>query len=156
VEAQAHAASGNATAADTALLHASHHANAIQDEQPPPWPWVFTFTHSKVAAARLTCGARLGLPKWVAASQDAASAVFTSSSHEKQRALLTLDLAAAHLTSGRLDGAFALAARALETGVRYRSGRIVERTRGLRRTYASPTPPKVVRDFDDRLHGIYL
>lgn len=155
VEAQAHAASGNATAADTALLQATHTTDAVQDEQPPPWPWVFTFTHSKVAAARLTCGARLGLPTWVAASQDAAAAALTSA-HEKQRALLTLDLAAAHLTSGRLDGAFALAARALETGLRYRSGRIVERARGLRRSYASPSTPKVIRDFDDRLHGIYL
>ncbi|WP_275558855.1 helix-turn-helix transcriptional regulator [Streptomyces sp. 5-6(2022)] len=155
VEAQAHAASGNATAADTSLLQAARSTDALQDEQPPPWPWVFTFTHSKVAAARLTCGARLGLPKWVADSQDAAAAALTSS-HEKQRALLKLDLAAAHLTSGRLDGAFALATRALETGLRYRSGRIVERARGLRRTYASPTPPKIVRDFDDRLHGVYL
>ncbi|MEU1800293.1 helix-turn-helix transcriptional regulator [Streptomyces sp. NPDC019937] len=155
VEAQAHAASGNATAADTALIRATHHTDALADGQTPPWPWVFTFTHSKVAAARLTCGARLGLPRWVATSHDAATAALTSS-HEKQRALLTLDLAAAHLTSGRLDGAFALATRALETGVRYRSGRIIERARGLRRMYASPTPPRVVRDFDDRLHGIYL
>lgn len=155
VEAQAHAASGNAAAADTALIRATHQTDALAGDQEPPWPWVFTFTHSKVAAARLTCGARLGLPRWVATSQDAAAAALTSS-HEKQRALLTLDLAAAHLTSGRLDGAFALATRALETGLRYRSGRIIERARELRRTYASPTPPKVVRDFDDRLHGIYL
>ncbi|MET7935443.1 helix-turn-helix transcriptional regulator [Streptomyces sp. NPDC005322] len=155
VEAQAHAVCGNATAADTALLQASHSTDAIQDDQQPPWPWVFTFTHSKVAAARLTCGARLGVPQWVTAAQERAAAALTSS-HEKQRALLTLDLAAAHLTSGRLDGAFALATRALETGMRYRSGRIIERARALRRSYASPTPPKIVRDFDDRLHGIYL
>ncbi|WP_199830844.1 hypothetical protein [Streptomyces sp. NBRC 110028] len=109
----------------------------------------------EVAAARLTCGARLGLPRWVTTSQDTAAAALTSS-HEKQRALLTLDLAGAHLTSGRLDGAFALVTRALETGVRYRSGRIIERARGLRRAYASPTPSRVVRDVDDRLHGIYL
>ncbi|WP_432047198.1 hypothetical protein [Streptomyces asiaticus] len=116
---------------------------------------MFTFTHTKVAAARLTCGARLGLPGWVAASQDAAAAALTSS-HEKQRALLMLDLAAAQLATGRLDGAFALAGRALETGARYRSGRITERARALRRSYTSTTPPRVVREFDERLHGIYL
>ncbi|MFF4479581.1 hypothetical protein ACWDHW_13815 [Streptomyces melanosporofaciens] len=70
--------------------------------------------------------------------------------------LLMLDLAAAQLTTGRLDGAFALAGRALETGARYRSGRIIERARALRRSYTSATPPRAVREFDDRLHGIYL
>ncbi|MGO4747734.1 hypothetical protein AB4212_03710, partial [Streptomyces sp. 2MCAF27] len=64
--------------------------------------------------------------------------------------------ATAHLAEGRLDGAFALAARALEAGVRYRSGRVIERARSLRRACTSPTPPRVVRDFDERLHGIYL
>jgi transcriptional regulator with XRE-family HTH domain len=155
VEALAHSAAGNRAGADAALTRSAHAADAVPDEQPPPWPWVFSFTHSKVAAARLTCGARLGIPEWVAASQDDASAAL-SSSHDKQRALLVLDLAAAHLANGRLDGAFALATRALETGVRYRSGRIIERARSLRRAYASTTPPRVVREFDDRLHGIYL
>ncbi|WP_413102203.1 helix-turn-helix domain-containing protein [Streptomyces sp. Inha503] len=155
VEALAHAAAGDRPAAETALDQAARSTDAVQDEQAPPWPWVFTFTHTKVAAARLTCGARLGLPEWVAASQDAAAAALTSS-HEKQRALLMLDLAAAQLATGRLDGAFALAGRALETGARYRSGRIIERARGLRRSYTSTTPPRAVREFDDRLHGIYL
>ncbi|BBA99041.1 hypothetical protein RVR_5497 [Actinacidiphila reveromycinica] len=44
----------------------------------------------------------------------------------------------------------------METGVRYRSGRIVERARAVRRSHTSSTPPKVVRDFDERLHGVYL
>ncbi|BBJ43662.1 hypothetical protein SSPO_063800 [Streptomyces antimycoticus] len=155
IEALAHAAAGNRPAAGSALDQAARSTDAVQDEQPPPWPWVFTFTHTKVASTRLTCGARLGLPGWVAASQDAAAAALTSS-HEKQRALLMLDLAAAQLGTGRLDGAFVLAGRALETGARYRSGRIIERARALRRSYTSATPPRVVREFDDRLHGIYL
>ncbi|MEU5612542.1 helix-turn-helix domain-containing protein [Streptomyces sparsogenes] len=155
VEALAHAAEGNRAAADAALEQAARHTEAVPDEQPPPWPWVFSFTPSKVAAARLTCGARLGLPQWVSASQDAATAALASG-HEKQRALLALDLAAAHMAEGRLDGAFAIAARALEAGERYRSGRVIERARSLRRAYTSATPPRVIRDFDDRLHGIYL
>ncbi|OPF75622.1 hypothetical protein VT50_0224650 [Streptomyces antioxidans] len=154
VEALAHAAAGDRPAAEAALDQAARSTDAVQDEQPPPWPWVFTFTHTKVAATRLTCGARLGLPGWVTASQDAAAAL--TSSHEKQRALLMLDLAAVRLATGRLDGAFALAGRALEVGARYRSGRIIERARGLRRSYTSPTPPRVIREFDDRLYGIYL
>ncbi|GLV73232.1 helix-turn-helix domain-containing protein [Streptomyces hygroscopicus] len=155
IEALAHAAAGDRPAAEAALDQATRSADALQEEQPPPWPWVFTFTHAKVAATRLTCGARLGLVPWVTASQDAAAAALTSS-HEKQRALLMLDLATAQLATGRLDGAFALAGRALETGARYRSGRIIERARGLRRSYTSTTPPRAVREFDDRLHGIYL
>ncbi|MGP3947245.1 hypothetical protein [Streptomyces sp. 7N604] len=78
------------------------------------------------------------------------------SGHAKQQALLTLDTAAGHLAAGRVDAAFALATRAVETGIQYRSGRVVERARTFRRAITSATPPKVVRDFDDRLHGVYL
>ncbi|MEU3543603.1 hypothetical protein [Streptomyces paromomycinus] len=60
------------------------------------------------------------------------------------------------MTSGRVDGAFALAVRAVDVGLRFKSGRIVERARSLRRAYAPAVPPKVVRDFDDRLHDAYL
>ena len=35
-------------------------------------------------------------------------------------------------------------------------GRIVEKARALRRSYAKTSPPEVVRDFDDRLYGVYL
>lgn len=155
IEALAHAGSGDSHATDRALHDATGAAHRIAADNPPPWPWVFPFTHSKVAAARLACGARLGRAQWVFDAQDEAAPVL-SSGHEKQRALYVLDLATAHLSEGRLEGAFALATNAVETGARYRSGRIVERARALRRSYTSATPPKVVRDFDDRLYGIYL
>ncbi|MFG7946833.1 hypothetical protein [Streptomyces cacaoi] len=100
---------------------------------------MFSFTEAKVGATRVSCGARLGLPRWIADEQDSAAAVM-SSGHEKQRALLRLDMAT----------------WALETGLRYKSGRIVERARAVRRSYSGPTPPKVVRDFDDRLYGVFL
>ncbi|RBM15869.1 helix-turn-helix domain-containing protein [Streptomyces sp. PT12] len=155
VEALAHAAAGVAHDADQAL-NASMEATAdIAAEGAPPWPWVFIFLPSKVAATRMACGARLARPDWVFDSQDAAAAAL-SSGHEKQRAQLVLDLAFAHLADGRLDGAFALGRRALETGVRCRSGRVVERARALRRAYTSPAPPRVVREFDEVLHGVYL
>ncbi|WP_328463823.1 helix-turn-helix domain-containing protein [Streptomyces sp. NBC_00448] len=154
-EALAHAAAGDQRSSDRALTKAARTAESVSSEEPAPWPWMFTFNGAKVAAMRLSCGARLGLPEWVRSAQDEAGEALTSG-HEKQRALLTLDLASAHLASGRLDGAFFMATRALETGVRYRSGRIVERARAVRRSYTSPTPPKVVRDFDERLHGVYL
>lgn len=57
---------------------------------------------------------------------------------------------------GRVDAAFSLASRALETGLKYRSGRIVERARTVRRTLTTTAPPKVVRDFDEQLHNVYL
>lgn len=155
VEALAHAAAGDKDATDTALATAARRAEQIEYEEAPPWPWVFSFTEAKVAATRVSCGARLGLPQWVSSAQDSAAAVMASG-HEKQRALLLLDVAAGHLASGRLDGAFTLAAQAVEIGLRYKSGRIVERARAVRREYASATPPKVVRDFDDRLHGVFL
>lgn len=107
---------------------------------------------TKVAAARVACGARLGLADWVLSEDTEALAT----GHAKQRALLVLDIAAGHLAGGRVEAAFALAGRALDTGLKYRSGRIVERVRSVRRTLTTTTPPKVVRDFDERLHGVYL
>jgi hypothetical protein len=154
-EALAHAAAGDPRSSDRALTKAARVAESVSSEDPAPWPWIFTFNGAKVAAMRLSCGARLGLPQWVQAAQDEAGEALLSG-HEKQRALLQLDLAASHLAAGRIDGAFFLATRALETGVRFHSGRIVERARGVRRAHASATPPKVVRDFDERLHGVYL
>lgn len=155
VEALAHAAAGNESAADAALTAAARSAEKITEDDPPPWPWVFTFNESKVAACRVACGARLGIPRWVSGAQESAGAVMAAG-HEKQRALLTLDLASGHLTGGRLDAAFGLGTRALEIGLRYKSGRIVERARALRRGYTSATPAKIVRDFDERLYGVVL
>ncbi|QQN79886.1 helix-turn-helix transcriptional regulator [Streptomyces sp. XC 2026] len=155
VEALTHAEAGSPSSADKALRAASEAVGHIPMEEPPPWPWVFTFDRSKVAACRLSCGARLGIAEWVKEAQGAATAALASG-HDKQRALLVLDLARGHLASGRIDTAFALGAKALETGLRYRSGRVVEQARSLRRAYTSGTPAKIVRDFDERLHGVYL
>ncbi len=151
VEALAHAAGGDRRSADKALTASRAAAEALP-EDPPPWPWVFTFDAQKVAACRVTCGARLGLADWVLSDEVGALAT----GHAKQRALLVLDIAAGHLADGRVESAFALARRALDTGLTYRSGRIVERARVLRRTFTTGTPPKVVRDFDERLHGVFL
>ncbi len=150
VEALAHAAAGNRRGADKALT-ASRAAAEVLPTEPPPWPWVFTFNPDKVAACRVTCGARLGLPQWVLSAVEA-----LATGHAKQRALLVLDIAAGHLAGGRVEAAFALAGRALDTGLTYRSGRIVEQARAVRRTLTTSAPPKVVRDFDERLHGVYL
>ncbi len=152
VEALAYASAGNERAADRALTTSRALAERLGSQEPPPWPWVFTFNENKVAAARVTCGARLGLPGWVLDADTAALAT----GHAKQRALLVLDIAAGHLAAGKVEAAFALASRALETGLQYRSGRIVDRARTVRRSYRTGSPPKVIRDFDERLHDVYL
>ncbi|MBQ0986550.1 helix-turn-helix transcriptional regulator [Streptomyces sp. F63] len=152
VEALAHAANGDRRAADHALTRSRALAEKTVSEEPPPWPWVFPFDANKVAACRITCGARLGRADWVFGGDTEALA----SGHAKQRALVVLDLAAGHLAAGRIEAAFALASRALDTGLRYRSGRIVERSRSVRRSLMLASPPKVVRDFDERLHGVHL
>ncbi len=151
VEALAHAADGDRRSTDRALTASRAAAEALP-EDPPPWPWVFTFDPAKVTACRVTCGARLGLAAWVL-SDDAEA---LAAGHAKQRALLMLDIAAGHLAAGRVESAFALARRALDAGVAYKSGRIVERARAVRRTFTTNAPPKVVRDFDERLYGVYL
>ncbi|WP_107482478.1 helix-turn-helix domain-containing protein [Streptomyces scabiei] len=157
LEAVAHATVGDERAADRALIASTNEVEQMQisSEEAPPWPWVFAFDQRKVAAARVTCGARLARPRWVLTSLDDATAALTSN-HEKQRALLGLDVASGHMTSGHLDTAFALATHALDTGLRLRSGRVVERARAFRRSYSSATPPTIVRDFDAKLHDAYL
>ncbi|MER5227695.1 DNA-binding protein [Streptomyces flaveus] len=153
VEALGHAAARDRRRADQALTASRAAAEALTaDQEPPPWPWVFSFTPDKVAACRVTCGARLGVPEWVL--DEDVEALTTG--HAKQRALLVLDIAAGHLAGGRIEAAFALASHALDTGLQYRSGRIVERARTVRRSLTTSSPPKVVRDFDERLHGVYL
>ncbi|MEU4986628.1 helix-turn-helix transcriptional regulator [Streptomyces sp. NPDC021969] len=153
VEALGYAAAADPHRSDRALAASRAGAEALTaDQEPPPWPWVFSFTPDKVAACRVTCGARLGLPEWVLAEDVEA----LTTGHAKQRALLVLDIAAGHLAGGRVEAAFALASRALDVGLQYRSGRIVERVRGVRRSLTTTSPPKVVRDFDERLHGVYL
>ncbi|MGK5632071.1 helix-turn-helix domain-containing protein [Streptomyces sp. URMC 123] len=155
LEAVALASAGDERAADRALTASAAEVARMPASNAPPWPWVFTFDERKVAAARVACGARLGRPRWVHSSlADASSAL--SSHHEKQRALLALDVASGHMASGQLDAAFVLAAQALDTGLRLRSGRVVERARVFRRTYSSSTPPTVVREFDSRLNDAYL
>ncbi|MFD9124155.1 DNA-binding protein [Kitasatospora sp. NPDC059571] len=151
-EALGHAAAGSERDCERALQHARTAAGRVRLEEVPPWPWVFAFDEAKVATYRVTCGARLAQPQWVLGADPAALAA----GHAKQRALVTLDIAAAHLADGRVDTAFALAGRAVDTGLEYRSGRIVERARSLRRSLTSATPPKAVREFDERLHGVYL
>ncbi|MFB7663978.1 helix-turn-helix domain-containing protein [Kitasatospora sp. NPDC056138] len=152
VEALAHAAGGDQRSADRALTHSRAVTAGLEKQQPPPWPWVFAFDERKVAACRVTCGARLGLPEWALTSDTEALAT----GHAKQRALLVLDVAAGHLAAGRIEAAFALASKAVEAGLEYRSGRIVETARAIRRSLTSRTLPKVVRDFDERLHSVYL
>ncbi|MFJ8163803.1 helix-turn-helix domain-containing protein [Streptomyces sp. NPDC096136] len=152
VEALAHAAAGDEAATDRALTRSRSLATRLKSEEGAPWPWVFQFNEAKVAAARVACGARLGLPGWVL---DADTEVLATG-HAKQRALLVLDIAAGHLAAGRVEAAFAMAFRALETGVQYRSGRIVDRARAVRRSYRTASPPRVVRDFDEQLHDVYL
>lgn len=151
VEALAHAAGGDERAADRALARSRAAAEALPAEV-PPWPWVFVFGPEKVAAVRVACGARLGLADWVLSADTEA----LGGGHEKQRALVVLDLAAGHLAAGRVEAAFAFAGRAVETGLKYRSGRIVDRARAVRRSLALASPPKVVREFDERLHDVYL
>lgn len=152
VEALSHAANGDQRGADRALTRSRAVAEKLSPSDSPPWPWVFHFDPAKVAAARVTCGARLGIADWVLG--DDTQALGTGSA--KQRALVVLDVAAGHLAAGRIEAAFALASRAVETGLQYRSGRIVERARTVRHAVSLTSPPKVVRDFDERLHDVYL
>ena len=94
----------------------------------------------------------------VLASPTGSSAVTLGIGHRARETagMVVLDLAAGHLAAGRIEAAFSLAAGALDTGLQYRSDRIVERSRAVRRSLSLTSPPRLVRDFDERLHGVYL
>ncbi|MET8702872.1 helix-turn-helix transcriptional regulator [Kitasatospora sp. NPDC004723] len=152
VEALGHAAARDRRGADRALTRSRAVIEGSAGEARPPWPWVFTFDESKIAAVRVSCGAKLGLAAWT--SEGVRSPAVTG--HAKQRALMFMDVATGHLAAGRVEAAFTLAGQALEIGLQYRSGRIVERGRALRRSFSTSSPSRAVRDFDERLHGVHL
>ncbi|MFJ1646990.1 multiprotein-bridging factor 1 family protein [Streptomyces sp. NPDC088258] len=155
IEAVAHASTGARQACERALQVCEQHAGRISGSDPIAWPWIFAFDDRKIAGCRITCAARLG-PAHRTRLGDEVIATALSGGHDKQRALLTLDVASRHLTEGNADAAFGLAGRALAEGIRLRSGKIVEKARALRRSYSSLTPPSMVREFDNQLHTVYL
>ena len=77
-----------------------------------------------------------------------------STGHARQRALLTFDLAEAHLQSGDLEQAFAAACDALDLAAPYSSGRVGDRARRLRRRVTGRVPSSVLQNFDDRLRSM--
>ena len=155
IEAVAHATGGQHPACDRAIKACEQSAARIPNTEPVAWPWIFAFDERKIAACRITCTARLGRPLHTRIGEQEISSAL-SNSHDKQRALLTLDLATGYLATKEIDTAFTLAQRALREGMRLRSGKITERARALRRAYSTPRPPGIVRDFDDQLHAAYL
>jgi hypothetical protein len=152
LEAIAHADAGNEAATWQALERADEAVRAIPSDGAVPWPWVFRFDHEKVARHRLTAAVRLGRPHMaLAVGGDVVG--FLRNGHAKQRGLLQLDLAEAHLQAGEADEAFRIAVEAVDLGRHIQSGRIINRARRLRRHFTgSPTHP-IVRGFDDRIQS---
>lgn len=155
IEAGAHATGQDKRACERALKACSHHAERIPGAEPVAWPWIFAFDERKIMASSLTCMARLGQPLHSRLTeQDIASAL--RSGHDKQRALLSLDVATGYLSTREIDRAFTLALRAVTEGIRLQSGKVVERARAFRRTYTGGSQPSIVRDFDSQLQTAYL
>jgi transcriptional regulator with XRE-family HTH domain len=153
LEAVAHATAGERDPALSALDRAETAVSRITLEDTPPWPWVFAFDSGKVAAHRLTCAARLKRPEAAFAAATAAH-VPLNTGHARQRALLTFDLAEAHLQNGEVEQAFAVACDALDLAAPYNSGRVADRARRLRRVVTGRVPSNVLQNFDDRLRSL--
>ncbi|MEU0689545.1 helix-turn-helix domain-containing protein [Streptomyces uncialis] len=155
IEAVAHAENGDHRACGRALRTCVQHAERIADADPVAWPWIFAFDERKISACRVTCAARLGGATTVGASEQDIAIALTSG-HDKQRALLSLDVAAGNLAVRDRDAAFTLATRALTEGLRLRSGRVVEKARRFRRGQTATATSSTVREFDTLLHTAYL
>ncbi|MFF4051956.1 helix-turn-helix domain-containing protein [Streptomyces chartreusis] len=155
IEAVAHAVGQDKRACGRALKACAQHAAQIPESEPVAWPWIFAFDERKITACSLTCTARIGQPLHSRfTEEDIATAL--SSGHDKQRALLSLDVATGYLSTREIDKAFTLALRAVTEGVRLQSGKVVERARLFRRAYTAGSAPSIVRDFDSQLQTAYL
>ncbi|MDA0564579.1 helix-turn-helix transcriptional regulator [Streptomonospora sp. S1-112] len=147
VRAVAHAALGEPRAADRAIA-AAEAAVARRDNADPPWPWVFPFDAAKVAGYRALAAVRLDRP--ADARRAFTEAFGQAAPAAKQRGVLMVEMARAHLAAGDVDEAFRLAGEALDVGLRHGSDRLVSRVRGLRRSYRG-APARCLGDLDDRL-----
>jgi transcriptional regulator with XRE-family HTH domain len=117
----------------------------------PPWPWVFPFGAQKIASHQLSCAVRLHRPDLAYAAVDALS--FSDPGHCKQRALVLLDLASAHVQSHELDEALRVATAAVDLVEQTQSERVLSRARQFRRTVPAKAPQGVLRDFDECLRA---
>jgi hypothetical protein len=153
-----HAAGGDGQAADAALSRAEAAIDTPGAQDRPPWPWLFPFDHAKLAGYRALAYVRLGRAEQaLAAFAQSLGAVQPA---PKQRAVLMLEVAtaarqqaASSRDTARIDEAFALAGDGLAAGLRYRSERVIERSRQFRRAYAGPVTGRV-RDFDRQLAAL--
>jgi transcriptional regulator with XRE-family HTH domain len=152
LEAIAHADAHNEPATWQALDRAEEAVRTMPTDGAVPWPWVFQFDHEKVARHRITSAVRLGRPQMaLATGSDVAG--FLHTGHAKQRGLLQLDLAEAHLQSGEADEAFRMAIEAVDLGREIQSGRIIDRARQFRRHFKGPAAQPSIREFDDRIQS---
>lgn len=147
VGALAHAGMGDRSAAAHALGLAEREA-ARSSNTEPPWPWVFAFDQVKVAGYRALVDVRLRRPH--EARRAFAEALAPRAVNPKQSAVLQVELASAHADAGDVDEAFRLIHKALSTGIRFQSERVIGRVRSFRRRYAGP-PARCVAELDDRL-----
>ncbi len=151
IQAVAHATSGEDTQARRALDRAALAAERIATEERPPWPWVLPFGAHKIAHHQLSCAVRLRRPDLAFAAVD--NVPFLDAGHRKQRALVLLDLASAHVQSHELDEALRVGIAAVDLGAHTRSERVLSGARQFRRTVPATAPRGVLREFDERLRA---
>jgi transcriptional regulator with XRE-family HTH domain len=118
LEAQVHAAAGDPRTTWDTLDRAEAACERIPQQEPPPWPWVFPFDRTKIAAHRIRCAVRLGQPEQAFL---AAEEAMRSTSHVRQHALLSFDLADAHMQANNIDEACRLASQALQDSAPFQS-----------------------------------
>jgi hypothetical protein len=151
MEAVVHATAGDDTETWRALDRARAAAERIATEERPPWPWVFPFGAHKIASHQLSCAVRLRRPDLAYAAVDAVS--FSDPGHRKQRALVLLDLASAHVQSHELEEALRAATAAVDLVEHTQSERVLSRARQFRRMVPATAPHGVLGDFDECLRA---
>ncbi|MBV9161421.1 MAG: hypothetical protein JO281_07710 [Pseudonocardiales bacterium] len=149
MQAVAYATADDETQTWRALDRAEAALARLDTAEQPPWPWVFPFDAGKIASHRLTCAVRLRRPDIAYAAVDDLSLV--ASGHRKQRALVLLDLASAHLQTQEVDEALRVATAAVDLAAHTQSERVLSRARHFRRKVPAQAPHELLRDFDDRL-----
>jgi transcriptional regulator with XRE-family HTH domain len=147
LEARVQASMGNLTDSRAALKE----AEAVLGAAPKGELAIFSFTQAQLAFYAGTAFVRLGQPAVAQAYAHQALALYGSTPHYMDPALVRLDLARAYVQQGEIDQACNLGSQVLAGTPGQRPGPIERRARELWRALQPYAHSPIVRDFSDQL-----
>jgi transcriptional regulator with XRE-family HTH domain len=155
LEATAYASRRDKPACLAAIRRANAAVGRYQAGSVALWPWVYPFDHAKIAGYLGACAVKLKLPaEAFPALHDGLDALEPVAT--KQRAMLLLDLAAAHVLVHDVEAACQVAGEAFVIGVQRRSEKVIRQVCDVRARLTPWSMAAAVQDLDQRLLATLL